>query len=173
MHTLNSFSNHVGGLSTKAIEASAHRFHSITPRVAARYIPADPSKFFLSNPSLLSASRRNPHSTLATSMNYAKAPLSFQIQNISVGNQFSAEWINDFNNVSFQNEFGLNPEKVNKHAENYTNRQVARDLNVTVDNPDTVNREEGNQQIRSTGPSEVTAGSKGFIHHPSIAGERK
>jgi hypothetical protein len=106
-------------------------------------------------------------------MNYAKAPLSFQIQNISVGNQFSAEWINDFNNVSFQPEFGLNPEKVNKHAENYTNRQVARDLNVTVDNPDTVNREEGNQQIRSTGPSEVTAGSKGFIHHPSIAGERK
>ena len=173
MRSLNSFTNHVSGLSTKAIEARAHRFHCITPRVAARYIPADPSKFFFSNPSLLSASRRNPHSTLATSMNYAKAPLGFQIQNISVGNQLTSKRIYNFNRVNSQKEFGLNPKNVNKKTENGAQHQVAHNLYIVVDNPQAIRCEEGNQYIRSTSPSEVASGSKGFIHHPSIAGERK
>ena len=173
MRSLNSFTNHVSGLSTKAIEASAHRFHSITPRVAARYIPADPSKFFLSNPSLLSARRGYPNSALTASMNNRKTPFGFKIQNIGVRNQFGSQRINNFDYITAQHKFWSQPEDVNKKTENGAQHQVAHNLYIVVDNPQAIRCEEGNQYIRSTSPSEVASGSKGFIHHPSIAGEGK
>ena len=173
MQTLNSFANHVGGLSAETVEARTHRFHSRVVRRSSRSVSADPTKFLLRNPFLLSARRGYPHSAFATSVNNGQAPLSFQIQYISVGNKFSLNRINNLNLVRSQDEFGFNPENVNQSAKKDTNNQISNDLQIVFNHPKTVNGEESNQYVRSTCPSKVTAGSKGFIHQPSIAGERK
>ena len=173
MQALNSFADHVGGLSTQTIEARTHRFHSRIVGRSSRRVSADPTKFLFSYPSLFSARRGYPHSTFAASVNNGQAPLGFQVQNIGVRNQFSSQWINNFNLVDSQNKLGFNPKNVNKNAEAKTNNQISNDLQVVFNYPETVNSKERNQHVRSARPCEVTAGPKGFIHHPSIAGERK
>ncbi len=173
MQTLNSFANHVGGLTTQAVQARTHRFGSCNFGVTCWHVSAKVSKFLFSNPALLSTRRGYPNSAFATSVNNGQAPLGFQIKNVTIGNHFSSQRINDFNRVNSQNEFGFNPKNINKRTENDTEQQVAHDLNIVTINPQAVGGKERNQYIRSRRPSEVTAGSKGFIHHLSIAGERK
>ena len=173
MQTLNSFANHVGGLSAETVEARTHRFHSRVVRRSSRSVSADPTKFLLRNPFLLSARRGYPHSAFASSVNNGQAPLSFQIQYVSVGNRLGFKWINDLDHVSGQDKFWFDPKNVYKGAKKDTNSQISKDLQVVFNYPETVNGEESNQYVRSTCPSKVTAGSKGFIHQSSIAGERK
>ena len=173
MQTLHSFADHVGGLSTQTIETRTHRFHSQIAGSSSRCVSTDPTKFLFSYPSLFSASRSNPDSACATSVNNGQAPLGFQVQHIPVGNQFSFNRINYLNQVSSQNKFGFNPEDVYSSTENNAENQIANNSKIFLDNPKTINGEEHNQYIRTDRPSEVAAGSKGFIHHPSIAGEGK
>ena len=173
MQTLNSFSNHVGRLSAETVEASAHRFHSRVVGRSGRSVSTDPSKFLLRNPLLLSARRGYPHSAFAASVNYGQAPLRFQIQYVSIRNQFGFNRINNLNQVSLQDKFGFNPQYINQNAKQDTNDQISNDLHVVFNHPESIDGEERNQHVRSTRPGKVTAGSKGFIHQPSIAGERK
>ena len=173
MQALHSFANHVGSLTTQAVEARTHRFHSRTPGITERNAPAKPSEFFICDPALLSARRSHPHSALTASVNNRKTPFGFKVQNFGVRNQFGSQRINDFNRINSQNEFRFNPKNINKRTENDTEQQVAHDFNVVTINPQAVGGKERNQYIRSRRPSEVTAGSKGFIHNLSIAGERK
>ena len=173
MQSLQSFANHVGSLTTYAVQAGTHRFHSRTFGIAEWNISTNPPKFFIGNPPLLSSSRSYPHSALAASVNNRKRPLRFQIQYVSVGNKFSLNRINNLNLVRSQDEFGFNPENVNQSAKKDANNQISNDLQIVFNHPETVNGEERDQYVRSTCPSKVTAGSKGFIHQPSIAGERK
>ena len=173
MQTLNSFANHVCSLSTETVEARAHRFHSRVVGRSGGSVSADPTKFLLRYPFLLSASRGYPHSAFATSVNNGQAPLSFQIQYVSVENEFSLNRINYFNLVPPQDEFGFNPENVNESAEKDANNQISDDLQIVFNHPETVNGEERDQYVRSTSPSKVTSGSKSFIHQSSIAGDRK
>ena len=173
MRSLNSFANHVSRLTADTVEARAHRFRSRTSGITEWNAPAKPTEFLFRNPALLSTRRGYPHPARAASMYDRKAPFGFQLQNIAVGNQLSSKRIYNFNRVDSQKEFGLNPKNVNNDTENGAQHQVAHNLYIVVDNPQAVRGEEGNQYIRSTSPSEVASGSKGFIHHPSIAGERK
>jgi len=173
MQTLNSFSNHVGGLSAETVEASAHRFHSRVVGRSGRGVSADPTKFLLRNPLLLTARRGNPDSAFAASVNNGQAPLRFQVNHVTVGNGLASNGIYNFNCIVPQHKFGFNPENVNQSAEKNANNQISNNLQIVFNHPETVNGEERDQCVRSTSPSKVTAGSKGFIHQPSIAGERK
>lgn len=173
MKTLHSFANHVGGLTTQAVEAGTHRFHSLGFGATHRHTSAKPSKFFICDPALLSARRGYPHSAFATTVNNGQAPLGFQVQNIRIRNQFRSQRINNFNHIDSQNKLGFDPKYINKRTENGAQREISNNLNIVADNPKAIRCKEGNQYIGSTRPCEVTAGPKGFIHHPSIAGERK
>ena len=172
MRSLYSFANHVGSLTAQTVETCTHRFHSIACRSTGRSVPANPAKFLFSNPSLLSARRCYPDSAPAASVNDCQAPLSFQFKHVAVGNQLSSKWIDDFDYIISQNEFGFDPKNVNDNAENEAERQFAGDLKIVANNPETVHGKKDNQQVSSTSPSKVASRSKGFIHQLSIAGER-
>ena len=173
MQSLNSFANHVGGLTTQTVEARTHRFHSRTLGISEWNIPTKPSELFISDPALLSARRSHPHSALTASVNNRKTPFGFKIQNIGVRNQFGSQRINNFNYITSQHKFWSQPEDVNKSNESGAKRQFRNRLTGAFRYPEAIYTKKSDQKNGSTSPSEVTAGSKGFIHHPSIAGERK
>ena len=173
MQSLYSFANHVGSLSTHAVETRTHRFHSHIIGAAHRYASTKPSKFLICNPALLSARRRYPHSAFAASVNDRKTPFSIKFQNIGVGNQFSSQRVNNLNHIIAQDKFWSKPADINQSKENCAERQFVNHLASTLSNPETINSKESDQDNGSTRPSKIAAGSKGFIHHPSIAGERK
>jgi hypothetical protein len=106
-------------------------------------------------------------------VNNGQAPLRFKIQYISIRNTYRSNRINDLNGVGSQYKLGFNPKDVDQSAKKDANNQISNYLQVIFDYPETVNSKESNQYVRSASPSKVAAGSKGFIHHPSIAGERK
>ena len=172
MRSLYSFANHVSGLSAQTVETRTHRFHSFADRSTCRSVPTNPAKFLFSNPSLLSARWRYPDSARSASVNDSQAPLSFQVKHVAVGNQLGSKWIHDLDYIVSQNEFGFNPKNVNNNAKNEAENQFADDLKIVVNNPETVYGKKENQQISGTSPNKVASRSKGFIHHPSIAGER-
>lgn len=173
MISLHAFANNVGRLSTQAIEARTHGFHSFVFSSAARGISANPSKFLLSYPPLLATSRRNPHSRFPTGVNNGKAPLSFKINHVAVGNRLGSKWVNDLDYISFKDKFGFDPKNVYKGRKKDAGNQVANDLKIVINNPESIDCEKRNQYVRSGRPNKVTSGSKGFIHHLSIAGEGK
>jgi hypothetical protein len=106
-------------------------------------------------------------------MNNRKTPFGFKIQNIGVRNQFGSQRINNFDYITAQHKFWSQPEDVNKSNENGAKRQFEKCLTGTFGYPEAIYAKKNDQNNGSTSPSEVTAGPKGFIHHPSIAGERK
>ena len=173
MISFDSLSNKEGGLSTHAVEASAHRFGTSATGLAKRKSSSIPSKFFLGYPSLLTSSGCNPNSGFAARVNYRKAPFSFQVQNIIVGNQHRSKRIYDLDKVSLQNKLWSNPKNVYEKSKNRTDHQVTNNLDIVANHPETINYEKRNQNVGSNRPSKVTSRSEGFIHHPSIAGERK
>ena len=173
MRSLNSFANHVGSLATQTVETGTHRSHCLIFGCTGRSVSANPTKLLLRNPALLSTGRGYPDSARTTSVNNSQAPLSFQLKHIAVGNQLSSKWINDFDYIVSQNEFGFNPKKVNNNTENEAERQITGDLKIVAHNPKTVHGKKDNKQVSSTGPSKVAFRSKGFIHVLSIAGETK
>lgn len=173
MRSLYSFTNHVGSLSTQTVETGTHRFHPLALKSSGRSVSANPAKFLFSNPALLSTHWGYPNPGPTASVNYGQAPLSFEIKHVAVSNQHSSKWIDDFDYIISQNEFGFNPKNVNDDAENNADNQVADDLKIVADNPESVHGKKHNQQVRGTSPNKVASRSKGFIHHPSIAGERK
>lgn len=173
MQSLYSFANHVGSLSTQAVQTRTHRFHSFVYGSTSRGVSANPAKFLFSDPALFSAGRRYPDFARATSVNDRQTPLSIQLKHVTVGNQFSSKGIDDFDHIISQNEFWFNPKNINNYAENEAKKQLADDLKIVVDNPESVNSKKDNKQVSSTGPSKVASRSKSFIHVLSIAGETK
>ena len=173
MQSLNSFANHVGGLSTQTVEARTHRFHSRTFGIAQWNVTAKPSKLLICDPALLSASGGYPHSALTASVNDRKTPLRFKIQNVGVRNQFGCQRINNLNHVIAQHKFWSQPEYINQSNQSRAQRQLENGLAGALRYPETICAKESDQDNGSARPSKVTARSKGFIHHPSIAGERK
>ena len=173
MRSLNSFANHVGSLATQTVETGTHRSHCLIFGCTGRSVSANPTKLLLRNPALLSARRRYPHSAFAASVNDRKTPFSIKFQNIGVGNQFSSQRVNNLNHIIAQDKFWSKPADINQSKENCAERQFVNHLASTLSNPETINSKESDQDNGSTRPSKIAAGSKGFIHHPSIAGERK
>ena len=166
-------SNQIGSLPASAIQTFTHGFHSAFSRFRERKAVAIPTKFFISNPPLLSAGRRNPNSSFALGVINGEGPLSIKAENITVWNQLRFQWINNFHNVISQNKFRFYPTKVNSSPENQTNNHFKKYLRGAGAYPETVSRKESYQNKRTTGPSEIATGSEGFIHNLSIAGDGK
>lgn len=173
MISLDSLSNKESGLSTNAVETSAHGFCIRALGLAQGHTSPVPAKFFISYPSLLSSGGSHPNSGFAARVNYRKAPFSFQVQNIMVRNQHLLKRIYNFDEISLQNKLWSNPKYVNEKSENCPKHQVANNLKTVVYNPETINYKKRNQYVGSNCPSKIAFWSEGFIHHPSIAGEGK
>jgi hypothetical protein len=173
MTSLHAFADNVGRLSTQTIEARTHRFHSFVFGSTTRGISTNPTKLLLRYPSLLSTGWRNPHSRSSTGVNNGKAPLSFQVNHVTVGNRLGSKWIYNLDHIISQDKFGFNPENVNKGAKKDAGNQVANDLKIVFNNPESIDCEKRDQYVRSSRPSKVASRPKGFIHHLSIAGEGK
>ncbi len=173
MKSLNSLSNHVGSLSTKAVETFAHGSRVSVIGFGERHAASVKTKLRVGNPSSLSTSGSNPNSSLATSVNDLKSPLRFKLDNIAVCNRFTAPRINNKYFVITKNQFGFNPYQVGETAQHNTAQQFNNPLRWILEDKETVGSEKNQQQKSGTGPDEITFGAKGFRHVPIIAGERE
>lgn len=173
MSSLNPLANHVSGLSAHAVEALAHRLHAAFSLRRVWKIASKPSKFFISNPSAFSGRGRYPDFSYAATMNDGENPLRLQLNDIRVWNQFSPNRVNHFNRLITQNKFWSNPNQVSNCAETNTNSHFKSSLHSAINHKDAVYSEENKKKERGTGPNVVTSRPKGFIHIPSIAGDRK
>ena len=173
MRSLHSLSDHVGGLSAQTVETGAHGFFSPVLGFGRGKTTGVPTKLFLGYPSLLTTSWSNPHSGCSTTMNDRKTPLSFQFQDIAIGNQFSSERVNNLNYIFSQDKFRSDPEKVSRCAQNNAHANFEGRLNKIGNHDNTVDAKEGDQDKGNTGPRKIASRSKSFIHISSIAGETR
>lgn len=173
MKSLNSLSNHVGSLPTKAVETFAHSSGFSAFGFRERHSASVKTKLRVGNPSSLATSGSNPDASLTFSVNDLKSPLRFEFNNIAVSNRFNAPRIDNMYSVIAKNQFGFNPYQVGETAQHNTAQQFNNPLSWILKDKETVGSEKNQQQKRSTGPDEITFGAKGFRHVPIIAGERE
>ena len=173
MKSLNSLSDHVGSLPTKAVETFAHGSRVSAVGFGERHAASVKTELRVGNPSSLSTSGSNPNSSLTTSVNYLKSPLRFKLNNIAVGNRFTSPRINHIYCVITKNQFGFNPDQIGKAAQHNAAQQFNIPLSWIFKDKDAVGGKEKKQKKRNTGPDEITFGAKGFSHGPIIAGERE
>lgn len=173
MSSLNSFSNQVSGLTANAVQTLTHRFHTSHSGFGERKSATVPTKFFISNPSLLSTGRRHPNSSSALYMNNRQNPFRFEVKNIAIFDQLGFEGIYNLNQVFSQNKFGLNPNKVDNCEKKQRDNNLERVLVGVIHNPKTVGYEENDKNDRTACPNEITPWPESFSHNPSIAGDGK
>ena len=173
MKSLNSLSNHVGSLPTKAVETFAHSSRVGAFGFGERHSASVKTKLGIGYPSSLATSGSNPDSSLASSVNDLKSPLRFDFNNIAVRNRFTSPRVNNKYFVFSKNQFGFNPYQIGETAQHDAHKQFNNPLSWIFKNKEAVGRKENQQQERSTGPDEITFGAKGFRHMPIIAGERQ
>lgn len=165
--------DHVGSLPAKAVHARAHRLHLNAFGLGNRCTTRNPTKFRISNPSLFSARGSNPYLGFASAVSDCKRPLGVELNDIGVGNNDGAQGIYNFDMVTSENQFGFNPNQVGGSRQNQTDRKFKNVLSRACCNQHAVDGKEKDQYKRHTRPDKVAAGSKGFIHILSIAGETK
>ena len=173
MNSLNSLSNHVGSLPTKAVETFAHGFRGSSVGFRERHLASVKTKLRVCDPSSLATSGSNPDSSLTTIVNDLKSPLRFEFNDLGVQNRFTSPRINNMYSVIAKNQFGFNPDQISATAQDNTAEQFNNPLSWIFKNKEAVSGKEKKQKKRNTGPDEITFGAKGFSHGPSIAGERE
>ena len=173
MSSLYSLLDHVSGLPAKTVKATTHRLHLDFSRPRERNVATKPTKFLISDPSLLSTRGSNPYLGRASAMRNRERPLGAELNYIGVRDNDSIQRIYNFNVVFSQNHFGSNPDQVCNNCQNQTDRKFNDALFGARCHQHTVHGKEKNQYKRHTRPEKVAAGSKGFIHILSIAGETK
>lgn len=173
MSSLYSLLDHISGLPAKTVKTAAHRFHLDSSRLGEGNISTKPTKFLISNPSLLSSRGSNPYLGLAVAVNNGQSPLGVEFKNIDVSNQFGAQWVNNFNEIVSQNHLGFNPNQVCECGQKKSKSNFKNDLLDALGNQQAIYGKEKKQDKRRTRPNKVAAGAKGFIHILSIAGDAK
>ena len=173
MKSLNSLSNHVGSLPTKAVQTFAHSSGFSAFGFRERHSASVKTKLRVGNPSSLATSGSNPDASLTFSVNDLKSPLRFEFNNIAVSNRFTSPRVNNNYLVISKNQFGFNPDQIGDTAQHNTAQQFNNPLTWILKDKETVGSEKNQQQKRSTSPDEITFGAKGFRHVPIIAGERQ
>ncbi len=171
MASLNSLSNHVSSLPTKAVQTPTHGFSGVVGGLGQRDMASVHAKSLLGNPLPFSTGRSNPYSSLSASVNNLECPLSLEFYNIIIRNYLSFQGVNNFENFIPKDEFGSNPDYKANSNQCKTDQHFHHDLNwISVDNK-TVGREKTDEQNRNASPNEVASWAKGFRHRPIIAGE--
>ena len=165
-------SDHVGSLSTKATKACTHGFRTASASRGEGNTLAIPTKSRVGYPTSLSAGRSNPYSRPASAMNNCESPLSFDIQNFTVWNQLSAKWINNFDTLITEYKFRLNPDGISNTTQKQSESKLEDGLSWVAKGRKTVDHKEEQQSKRCSSPDEITSRPEGFVHLPSIAGDR-
>ena len=165
--------DHVSSLSAKTVQTSAHRLHLNLFGLRKRDVATEPTKFFISDPPLFSSRGSDPHLGLASVMSDRQRPLCVELNDIGVRNKDGTQGIYNFDVVISQNHFGFNPDQVCSYYQNQANQKFKDVLFKACSHNHTVRSKEKDQYKRHTRPDKVAAGSKGFIHFTSIAGETK
>ena len=173
MISLNSLSDHVGSLPTKAVETFAHSSRVSAFGFGEGHSASVKTKLRVGNPSSLTTSGGNPDSSRASGVNDLKSPLRFEFNNIAVCNRFTSPRINNIYSVIAKNQFGFNPYQIGETAQHSTAEQFNNPLSWIFQNKEAVGSKENQQNKRSASPYEITFGAKGFRHDLSIAGERE
>lgn len=173
MKSLNSLSNHIGSLPTKAVETFAHRSRVSAIGFGKGHVGSVKTKLRVSYPSSLAASGSNPDASDTSSVNDFQSPLRLEFNNIIVQNRFNAPRIDNMYSVITKNQFGFNPDQIGDTAQTNTAQQFNNPLTLILKDKEAVGSKKNQQQKRSTGPDEITFGAKGFRHVPIIAGERQ
>ena len=173
MNSLYSLLDHVSGLPAKTVKASTHGLHLNSSRWGERDIATQPTEFLISDPSLLSTRGGNPYLGLSSTMSDRQRPLGVELNYFGVRNNDGAQRIYNFNVGISQDHFGFNPNQVCNNCQNQADRKFKDVLFGARYNKHTVHCKEKKQYKRHTRPEKVAAGSKGFIHILSIAGEAK
>jgi hypothetical protein len=106
-------------------------------------------------------------------MNDRQNPFSFKSDHITVRNPFGSKWVYNLNNITPQNQFGFNPNKISNSSEYKTRKDLNSNLRSTGANPETISSKKCDQSKRADGPSKISSWPKGLVHQLSIAGERK
>ena len=173
MSSFDALTNHVGSLTADAVKAVTHRFHFSSSGFGKWQTVSVPPKFFISDPSLLSARGSNPDFGSPPLVNDRQNPLGLEINDISVFDQLASKWVDDFNEIIAQNHFGFDPNKMDQSRENECENGFENLLSGFFNHQETIGHEENEQYQRTACPDEVVSGSKSFIHNLSIAGDRK
>jgi len=173
VNSLNSLLDHVGGLPAKTVKTRTHRLHLDFSRLGERNVATKPPKLLVSDPSLLSTGWSDPNLGFALAMSDRQRPLGVELNYIRVWNDNSSQRIYNFDVILSQNHFRSDPDQVCNKCQNQADRKFKDVLLGTRSNKHTVGGKEKNQYKRHARPEKVAAGSKGFIHILSIAGETK
>ncbi len=173
MNSLNSLLDHVSSLPARTVQTGAHRLHLGFSRLGKRDVATEPTKFLIGNPSLFSSRGSNPYLGLASAMSDRQRPLGIELNYIGVRNNDSTQGIYNFDVIISQNHFGFNPDQVSSSYQNQADQKFENVLFKACSYNHTVRSKEKDQYKRHTRPEKVAAGSKGFIHFTSIAGETK
>lgn len=168
---LNSLSNHVSGLSAKAVHTSAHSFGLGVTGFGKRDIASQHPKSLFSDPSTLSTCWGNPNSSFTSSVNNCESPFCLEFEHILVGDRFSIKGINNLKSIVSENKFRFDPDCMCDCDQNSTKQQFEGDSKRIVVYRKTVNGKKTYQQNQSASPSKITSRTKSFIHNPIIAGE--
>ena len=171
MRSLNTFSNHVGGLSAKTFKAPTHALRTVMSGFGERNIASEPTKPNIGDPPSLSTCRCNPHSSFTSSVNDCQSPLCLEFKHILVGNQLSPKRVYNFDTFVPQNKFGLNPYHVCNCDQYKTKHQFKSDLNRVGSNKIGVSGKKRDQHNRDASPHKIASRTKSFIHTSIIAGE--
>ena len=173
MRSLYALANHVSSLSAQAVKTTAHTLFSPVLALGEGETTGIPTKFLVSNPSLLTSSRSYPHPGSATAMNDGKCPLGFKIDDIGVVNHLGSNWVYNFNRIDSHDHLGLNPNCINDDTKNCAYAKLDKSLYGVASYKDAICTKKNDQYVGRSGPYKVTTRSKSFIHVPSIAGETK
>ncbi len=173
MESLYSFSDHVGGSSTQAIEAGTHGLGFTLPRVGERNGTSVQSESFVCDPFSFSASGCYPHSRFAARVNNLKGPLSFELENVHIWNSCRSEGINHLDGVLTKNHLRFYPDEISKSSQECADQKLSNDLYSAGNQYDAVCSKKKNQHKRRTSPYKIAFGAKSFRHEPIIAGETK
>ena len=173
MNSFYTLLDHVSSLPARTVQTSAHRLHLNLFGLRKRDVATEPAKLFISDPSLLSTRRSDPYLGLASVMSDRQRPLGIELNYIGVRNNDSTQRIYNFDVIISQNHFGFNPDQVCSSYQNQADQKFEDVLFKACSYNHTVRSKEKDQYKRHTRPSKGAAGSKGFIHFTSIAGETK
>jgi len=163
--------NKVGSLTTEAVEAGAHGFGVIRAGLGHRNATAIKTKGFVSYPSALTTGWCNPDPGSSSSMDNGQSPLGLKLQDIGVGNQFRSDWVHDLQPIWAKDQLGSDPDQIGNYRQKPAEQQIEKSLRSTCRHNNAIGREEKNENECSPSPSKVASRSKGFSHHPIIAGE--
>ncbi len=172
MNSLHALTNHVSGLPTQAIYAFAHRLRITLCGFGQGNTAGVPSEGCICNPSTLSADWGYPDPCFSATVNNRKGPLSFELNNVRVRNQFGLEWIDHRNRIVHEHKFWSDPHDVSQNSQGDAESKLNNRLQGTSNDIKAIGSEEKNQNVRHTRKEKVVLWSKDLVHRLSIAGRR-